>query len=53
MGMTPNAGTGRKPAPPLGTTGRTRYVKLKTLEDAKAPEMKAWIEQAGSVPGWA
>jgi hypothetical protein len=40
------------PPPPLGTTGRTRYVKLKTLEEAQGPEMHKWIEQAGRVPGW-
>ena len=38
--------------PPLGTTDRSRYVKLTTLEDAKGPEIRGWIEQAGRVPGW-
>ena len=38
--------------PPLGTGERTRYVKLKTLEEAQGQEMQAWIEQAGRVPGW-
>lgn len=38
--------------PPLGNTDRSRYVKLKTLEEAKAPEIRHWIEQAGRVPGW-
>jgi len=37
--------------PPLGT-GRSRYVKLRTLEEAQAPEMIEWIEHAGRVPGW-
>ena len=40
------------PPPPLGTTDRTRYVKLKTPEQAQGPEMRKWIEQAGRVPGW-
>jgi hypothetical protein len=40
------------PPPPLGTTERTRYVKLKTLEEAHRPEMHKWIEQAGRAPGW-
>ena len=40
------------PPPPLGTTGRTRYVKLKTMEEARGPELQKWIEQAGRVPGW-
>lgn len=40
------------PPPPLGTTGQTRYVKVKTLEEAQAPQMHKWVEQAGSAPGW-
>ena len=38
--------------PPLGTTDRSRYVKLTTLERAQDPEIREWIEQAGRVPGW-
>ncbi len=38
--------------PPLGTTDRTRYVKVKSLEDAQRPEMQRWIEEAARVPGW-
>src|SRR5688500_14098759 len=37
--------------PPLGE-GRGRYVKVRTLEEAKSPDMKAWIEQAAHVSGW-
>jgi hypothetical protein len=40
------------PPPPLGNTGRERYVKVKTLEEVQAPELQQWIEQAGRVPGW-
>ena len=40
------------PPPPLGTVGRSRYVKLKTLEEAQGPSMRKWIEQAGRVRGW-
>jgi hypothetical protein len=40
------------PSPPLGSTGRDRYVKVKTLEEAQGPEMQNWIGQAGRVPGW-
>ena len=40
------------PPPPLGTTDRSRYVKVKTLEEAQGPEMLEWIEQAGRVQGW-
>jgi hypothetical protein len=38
--------------PPLGSSGRDRYVKVTTLEEAQAPEMRKWIEQAERVPGW-
>ena len=38
--------------PQLGTTGQTRYVKLKTLEEVESPEMHRWIEQAGRGKGW-
>ena len=38
--------------PPLGSTGRERYVKVKTLEEAQTPEMHEWIGQAGRVSGW-
>ena len=37
--------------PPLGT-GQSRYIKVKTLEEAQDPEMHKWIEQAGRTPGW-
>src|SRR6185503_2609313 len=40
------------PPPPLGTPDRTRYVKLKTLEEAQEPKMQKWIAQAGRVSGW-
>jgi hypothetical protein len=39
------------PPPPLGSA-RDRYVKVKTPEEAQAPEMHKWIEQAAGVPGW-
>jgi hypothetical protein len=38
--------------PPLGTTGGSRYVKVKTVEEAQAPEMHKCIEQAACQPGW-
>jgi hypothetical protein len=40
------------PPPPLGTTDRSRYVKLKTVDEADAQEVRDWLEQAGRVPGW-
>ncbi len=38
--------------PPLGTTDRTRYFKVTSLEEAERPELHEWIEQAGRTPGW-
>ena len=38
--------------PPLGTVARSRYIKLRTLEEAEAPEVRSWIEQAAQVDGW-
>lgn len=38
--------------PPLGTTGRARYVKLTTLEDTERPELHRWVEEASRTPGW-
>jgi hypothetical protein len=44
------AGAEFDPPPPLGEG--SRYVKLKSLEEAQAPEVRDWIEQAGRLPGW-
>lgn len=38
--------------PPLGTTDRTRYVKVTTLEEARRPGLQRWIEAASRTPGW-
>ena len=40
------------PSPPLGDADRSRYIKLKTMDEVEQPELKSWIEQAGRVPGW-
>lgn len=40
------------PPPPRGDTDRSRYVKVKSLEEAKTEEMREWVKQAGKVPGW-
>lgn len=40
------------PPPPLGDTDRSRYVKLKTLEETQQTALTEWIKQAGQVPGW-
>jgi hypothetical protein len=39
--------------PPLGTTDRTRYVKVTTHEETQRPELHGWIEEARHTPGWA
>jgi hypothetical protein len=38
--------------PPLGTTDRTRYVKVTNLDEVQRPELQKWIEQAGRTTGW-
>ena len=45
-------GAALDPTPPLGTAGRTRYVKVTSLEQAQRPELNSWFEQAGRTPGW-
>ena len=46
------AGAEMDPPPPLGTTGRSRYVKVRDLDDLEDPAVRAWIEQAAHLPGW-
>ena len=38
--------------PPLGTTDRSRYIKVKDLAELEHPDLKKWIENAGRVRGW-
>ncbi len=38
--------------PPLGTTDRTRYVKVTSLDEAQRPELLKWMEEASRTPGW-
>lgn len=38
--------------PPADGSGKSRYVKVRTLEEAKAPEIAGWLEQAGQIDGW-
>jgi hypothetical protein len=38
--------------PLLGTTDRTRYVKVTSFEEVQQPEMTKWVEQAGRTPDW-
>lgn len=37
--------------PPLGD-GQSRYVKVRSLEEAQDPEIREWVEQARSASGW-
>jgi len=38
--------------PTLGTTDRTRYIKVTSLDEAQRPELQNWVEQARRTPGW-
>jgi hypothetical protein len=38
--------------PPLGTTDRTRYIKLTELDDAQRSQLRKWIKLAARTPGW-
>jgi hypothetical protein len=40
------------PPPPLGDTDRSRYVKVRTTDDAQRQEMHDWVKQAARVEGW-
>jgi hypothetical protein len=40
------------PPPPLGDGDRSRYIKLRTMDEVEQPELASWIEQAGRVQGW-
>lgn len=44
------AGAKFDPAPPQGDG--SRYVKIRTMEEARADDVRAWIEQAAKHPGW-
>ena len=41
-----------QPPPPLGSTDRTRYAKVTSLDDAQRPELGDWMKQAQRTPGW-
>lgn len=44
------AGAKFDPAPPQGEG--SRYVKIRSLDEARAPEVRDWIRQAAEHPGW-
>ncbi len=46
------AGADFQSPPPLGSSGRSRYIKIRTMEEAQQPEIRGWIEQATRVSGW-
>ena len=45
------AGEDFEAPPPLGT-GRSRYLKVRSLEELEQPGLRSWITQAGTHPGW-
>ncbi len=38
--------------PPLGDTSRSRYIKVKSLDELDGADVEGWIENAGRVDGW-
>lgn len=44
------AGAKFDPQPPQGEG--SRYVKIRTIEEVDAPEIRDWIRQAAQHPGW-
>jgi hypothetical protein len=38
--------------PPLGDSDRSRYVKLRSLDEIDEEELRTWIENASRVDGW-
>ena len=38
--------------PPPDGTGSSRYVKIRSVEEANAPEIGDWIEEAAQHQGW-
>jgi hypothetical protein len=38
--------------PPLGESDRSRYIKLRTVDELEGSDMRTWIENAGRVAGW-
>ncbi|GIX03404.1 MAG: hypothetical protein KatS3mg113_0410 [Planctomycetaceae bacterium] len=46
------SGADFKPPPPLGTKGRSRYVKVHSLAEVQSPQIADWIRQAAQITGW-
>jgi hypothetical protein len=39
--------------PPLGDSDRSRYVKVRSLDEIDEEELRGWVRNAGQVDGWA
>ena len=39
--------------PPPEGSGESRYIKIRSLEEAQQPEIRGWIEEAARRLGWA
>jgi hypothetical protein len=39
--------------PPLGDSDRSRYVKIRSLDEIDEEELRGWVRNAGQVDGWA
>jgi hypothetical protein len=38
--------------PPLGDSDRSRYIKVKSLDELDQTDVRTWIENAGRAEGW-
>jgi len=45
-------GAGFDSPPPMGEGDRSRYVKLRSLDEIDEPQLRAWIQNAARVDGW-
>lgn len=51
LNMVFHAGTEFNPVPPLGTDDRSRYVKIRSIDDAISSDVFNWIKQARNYIG--
>lgn len=38
--------------PPMGDSDRSRYIKIRSLDEVDEQELRTWIRNAGQVDGW-
>ena len=38
--------------PPLGDSDRSRYIKLKSMDELEDADLETWVDNAGRVAGW-